>query len=83
MAIEGLAYGVTPLYFDQSRSQGLNPLYFANLHLPAFGSAEELVDFFRDVSTLNSTNQGVDPGQLQQISEGYFSKLVGKFPTNS
>ncbi|ASY11452.1 hypothetical protein A1s21155_00235 [Candidatus Planktophila dulcis] len=83
VAIEGLAYGVTPLYFDQSRSQGLNPLYFANLHLPAFGSAEELVDFFRDVSTLNSTNQGIDPGQLQQISEGYFSKLVGKFPTNS
>lgn len=80
VAIEGLAYGVTPIYFDQSRSQGLNPLYLANLHLPAFGSADELIDFFGDVSSLNTSNQGIDPEKLSRISEGYFSKLTGKFP---
>ena len=80
VAIEGLAYGVTPIYFDQSRSQGLNPLYLAGLHLPAFGSAEELASFFEDVSTLDASNQGINPEQLYRISEGYFSKIEAKFP---
>jgi len=79
VAIEGLAYGVTPLFFDQSRSQGLNPLYFANLHLPAFGSSDELIDFFADVANLDVIHQGVDRAQLKQISEGYFSKVAGSF----
>ncbi len=80
VAIEGLAYGVTPIYFDQSRSQGLNPLYLAGLHLPAFGSADELARFFEDVSVLNAANQGINSEQLYRISEGYFSKPVAEFP---
>jgi hypothetical protein len=75
VAIEGLALGVTPLYFDQSRSQGLNPLYFANLHLPVFGTADELASFFNDVSQLNPADHGINRIELQHISNRYFSQI--------
>jgi hypothetical protein len=75
VAIEGLAFGVTPLYFDQSRSQGLNPLYFANLHLPVFGAADELAEFFKSLSRLDSSAHGIDRVELQRISNQYFSKI--------
>lgn len=75
VAIEGLAFGVTPLYFDQSRSQGLNPLYFANLHLPVFGAADELAEFFKDLSRLDSSANGIDRVELQRISNQYFSQI--------
>jgi hypothetical protein len=75
VAIEGLALGVTPLYFDQSRSQGLNPLFFANLHLPVFGTAGELASFFDDISQLNPVDHGVNRIELQRISNRYFSQI--------
>ncbi len=75
VAIEGLAFGVTPLYFDQSRSQGLNPLYFANLHLPVFGDADELTEFFKGLSSLESSAHGIDRVELQRISNQYFSQI--------
>ena len=75
VAIEGLAFGVTPLYFDQSRSQGLNPLYFANLHLPVFGAADELAEFFKGLSRLDSSAHGIDRVELQRISNQYFSEI--------
>ncbi len=75
VAIEGLALGVTPLYFDQSRSQGLNPLFFANLHLPVFGTAEELASFFDDISQLNPVDHGINRLELQRISNRYFSQI--------
>jgi hypothetical protein len=75
VAIEGLAFGVTPLYFDQSRSQGLNPLYFANLHLPVFGAAQELAEFFKGLSHLDASTHGIDRAELQRISNQYFSQI--------
>ena len=80
VAIEGLAFGVTPLYFNQSGDQGLNPLYFANLHLPVFRSVTELIGFFEDISPVNDSKQGIERSRLQQISGAYFSRIVDGLP---
>lgn len=83
VAIEGLAFGVTPLYFERSRSHALNPLYFANFHLPIFGNSDELIKFFKDISYLDYPNQGVSKIELKEISEKYFSKIIKGFPKDS
>ena len=80
VAIEGLIYGVTPLYFNQSGSQGLNPLYLASLHLPVFVNTGDFIDFFNGVLNLKLTNQGIGVDELNMISNRYFSEIGGGFP---
>jgi hypothetical protein len=80
VAIEGLAFGVTPLYFNEHESHGLNPLFFANFHQPIFRNVEGFIEFFSDLNALSLDQHGLPTVQLQETAEAYFSKIEDGFP---
>jgi hypothetical protein len=75
VAIEGLRYGVFPLYFNPTGDQGLNPLYFAKLEVPVFRNLSEFQELFlnlRETGSKAAQNQNED---LLKIGAAYYSKL--------
>ncbi len=83
VAIEGLAFGVTPLYFNELEGHGLNPLFFANFHQPIFRNVEEFIVFFSQVNSLSLNQHGLPTARLQEVAQAYFSKIENGFPKPS
>ena len=75
VAIEGLAYGVYPLFFNPAGDQGLNPLYFAKLEVPAFRNLSEFRELFLNLRGLKSNSEGRHNDELTRIGSTYYSQL--------
>ena len=75
VAIEGLRFGVLPLYFNPNGDQGLNPLFLAKLEMPVFRSAEDFENFFLNVSTISPRFMTYYNEELSRIGLTYYSKL--------
>lgn len=75
VAIEGLAFGVYPLYFNPAGDQGLNPLYFTKLEVPVFRNLSEFHELLPNLRQLKSNLQTRHNNELFKIGETYYSKI--------
>ena len=75
VAIEGLGYGVYPLYFNPTGDQGLNPLYFAKFEIPVFRNVSELQELFKNLLSSRLTSFVEHHEELLKISAAYYGKL--------
>ncbi len=75
VAIEGLRFGVFPLYFNPTGDQGLNPLYFAKLEVPVFRNLSEFRALFLNLREMSSRDTGNQNEELLKIGATYYSKL--------
>jgi len=75
VAIEGLGYGVYPLFFNPGGDQGLNPLYFAKLEVPVFRNLSELRELFMNLRGLKSNPDTSQNDELLRIGASYYSSL--------
>jgi hypothetical protein len=75
VAIEGLRYGVIPLYFNPNGDQGLNPLYFAGLELPVFRNLQDFRELFQNLEEMNSGAARNQNEELLKIGATYYNKL--------
>jgi len=75
VAIEGLGYGVYPLFFNPAGDQGLNPLYFAKLEVPVFRNLSEFQELFVNLRGLKSNLDMRHNDELLRIGASYYSKL--------
>ncbi len=78
VAIEGLAFGVYPLFFNPAGDQGLNPLYFAKLEVPVFRNLTEFQELFMNLRGLRSNSENRNNDELIKIGAAYYSKLDSK-----
>jgi hypothetical protein len=75
VAIEGLGYGVYPLFFNPAGDQGLNPLYFAKLEVPVFRDLSEFRELFMNLRGLRSSPEIKPNNELLKIGASYYSNL--------
>jgi hypothetical protein len=75
VAIEGLRYGVIPLYFNPNGDQGLNPLYFAGLELPVFRNLQDFRELFQNLGEMNLGAARNQHEELLKVGAAYYNKL--------
>ena len=75
VAIEGLRFGVFPLYFNPTGDQGLNPLFFAKLEVPVFRNLHEIGELFLNLRQMGSRATINQNEELRKIGATYYSKL--------
>ena len=75
VAIEGLRFGVTPLYFNPNGDQGLNPLYFAKFEMPVFRNLKDFKEYFKTLSELGDVVANNRNQELFKIGSAYYTKL--------
>ncbi len=75
VAIEGLRYGVIPLYFNPNGDQGLNPLYFAGLELPVFRNLQDFRELFQNLGEMKSGVALNQKDDFLKVGAAYYSKL--------
>jgi len=75
VAIEGLRYGVYPLYFNPTGDQGLNPLYFAKLEMPVFRNLWEFNELFLNLREMGPSSANNQNEELLKIGASYYSKI--------
>jgi hypothetical protein len=75
VSIEGLAYGVYPLFYNPVGNQALNPLYFAKLEVPVFRSLSDFREFFLNLRGASSIANNRQKNELIRIGATYYSKL--------
>ena len=72
VGLEGLAFGVLPVHFDESHFKYLNPLEYTKMHKFEFSDRKILLEFLKKIPLNLDSSQSFEEECIEVLSDYFY-----------